>query len=108
MARAPGCAVLANDKERHFEAVLLPSGALVGPHQSGVRWLSAEMHEERGFSRHNLERLSGVFRPRRHSAHARLHHVRGPALMPVSCTVQAGGDATLGNVAHEPAGCPIR
>ena len=43
------CAVLLHDSERHIEAVLLPKGALVRPHQSGDRWRSVEMHEDLGF-----------------------------------------------------------
>ena len=43
------CAVLLNDQERHLEAVLLPSGALVRPHQPGDRWRSVEMHEDLSF-----------------------------------------------------------
>lgn len=43
------CAVLLNDRERHLEAVLLPSGALVRPHQPSDRWRSVEMHEDLGF-----------------------------------------------------------
>jgi len=43
------CAVLLNDQERHLEAVLLPSGALVRPHQPSERWRSVEMHEDLSF-----------------------------------------------------------
>lgn len=43
------CAVLLHDNERHLEAVLLPSGALVRPYQSSDRWRLVEMHEDHGF-----------------------------------------------------------
>jgi hypothetical protein len=47
--KANECAVLLRDAERYLEAVALPSGAVVRPHQPGDRWVSFEEKSDGGF-----------------------------------------------------------
>jgi hypothetical protein len=43
------CAVLLRDADRYLEAVTLPSGAIVQPHETGDRWVSLEGQDDGGF-----------------------------------------------------------
>jgi hypothetical protein len=46
---AANCAVLLRDSDRYLEAVALPGGATVRPHERGDRWVSFESDEDDGF-----------------------------------------------------------
>ena len=57
------CAVLVSDEHRRLQAVRLPAGAVVRPHDRGDRWTTSEFGEDGGFGATTLSNYREYFAP---------------------------------------------